>query len=43
MDTIRLDGVLQMRRFAADSGERIALYELANLDQPGTTVYRRYP
>ena len=43
IDTIGLRDVLQVRRFAADSGESIALYELANLDQPGATVYRRYP
>ena len=42
MDTAKLAGVLQLRRFAAASGERIALYELAELRQPGAIVYRRY-
>jgi hypothetical protein len=42
MDTAKLAGVLQLRRFAAASGETIALYELAELRQPGAIVYRRY-
>jgi hypothetical protein len=42
MGTATLDGVLQLRRFAAASGEEIALYELSDLRQPGAIVYRRY-
>ena len=42
MRTAKLNGVLQLRRFAAASGEQIALYELADLRQPGAVVYRRY-
>ena len=33
---------LQSRRFAADSGETIYLYELSNPRQPDRVVYRRY-
>jgi hypothetical protein len=39
---VELCGVLQLRRFAASSGERIALYELSDLRQPGAIVYRLY-
>lgn len=42
MDTIQPAAVLQLRRFAADSGEKIALYEISDLRQPGATVYRLY-
>ena len=35
-----LHGVLQMRRFAAESGEQIALYEVIEIEQGA--VYRRY-
>jgi hypothetical protein len=42
MDTAKLVGVLQFRRFATASGETIALYELADLRHPGAIVYRRY-
>jgi len=35
-------GVLQTRRFVAASGEKIALYELSLLEQPGVRVYRLY-
>jgi hypothetical protein len=37
---LRLEGVLQQRRFAADSGETIFLYELATAGQ--TDAYRLY-
>ena len=40
--TLDLDGVLQLRRFAAASGERISLYELSDLEQPDSVVYRLY-
>jgi hypothetical protein len=40
--TLQLSGVLQARRFAATSGEKITLYELSLLEQPGTRVYRLY-
>jgi hypothetical protein len=33
---------LQLRRFAADSGEQVALYEVSELRQPGAAVYRLY-
>jgi hypothetical protein len=39
----KFPGVLQVRHFVADSGERIALHELSDLRQPGAIVYRRYP
>jgi hypothetical protein len=39
---LRLDGVLQQRRFTADSGETIFLYELSNASEPDVVVYRRY-
>jgi hypothetical protein len=39
---LRLDGVLQLRRFAADSAEAIFLYELSTPRQPDVVVYRRY-
>jgi len=42
MQSARFSGVLQLRRFAADSGEKIALYELSDLRQPGAIVYRLY-
>jgi hypothetical protein len=42
LDTAKLAGVLQLRRFAADSGERIALYEISELRQPAAIVYRLY-
>jgi len=35
-------GVLQSRTFAADSGESIALYELATVEQGSANVYRLY-
>jgi len=38
----KLSGVLQLRRFVAESGEKIALYELSDLQQPGAIVYRLY-
>jgi hypothetical protein len=38
----RFPGVLQSRRFAADSGETIVLYELAAVEQGSVTVYRLY-
>jgi hypothetical protein len=34
--------VLQSRRFAASSGEELALYELSDLRQQGAIVYRLY-
>jgi hypothetical protein len=40
--SLPLPSVLQMRRFAAESGEKIALYELYDLQQPGAIVYRLY-
>jgi hypothetical protein len=33
---------LQLRRFAADSGEQIALYEVSELRQSGAALYRLY-
>jgi hypothetical protein len=42
MSPAKLAGVLQMRRFAAASGETINLYELFELRQPGAIVYRLY-
>jgi len=42
MDVILPAAVLQRRRFAADSGETLALYEISDLRQPGATVYRLY-
>jgi hypothetical protein len=41
-ESVPLSGVLQRRRFAAESGENIALYELSDLQQPGAIVYRLY-
>jgi hypothetical protein len=41
-EPLDLQGVLQVRRFVADSGERIALHELSHLRQPGAIVYRLY-
>jgi hypothetical protein len=38
-EPLKLPGVLQIRRFVADSGEHIALYEL---EQATTRVYRLY-
>jgi hypothetical protein len=35
-------GVLQIRRFTAESGETVFLYELSDLQQPGVIVYRLY-
>jgi len=40
MNSVKLSQVLQTRRFAAESGEKIALYELSDLHQPGALVYR---
>ena len=37
-----VQSVLQRRRFAADSGESIYLYEVSDLRQQGAIVYRRY-
>jgi hypothetical protein len=34
--------VLQSRRFAADSGESIVLYEVAAVEQISALVYRLY-
>jgi hypothetical protein len=42
VDTIKLAGVVQTRRFAAESGETIALHEISELRQPGALVYRLY-
>jgi hypothetical protein len=42
MNEGKLSGVLQLRRFVAGSGEKIALYELSDLQQPGAIVYRLY-
>lgn len=42
MQSANFSGVLQHRRFAAASGEIIALYELSDLRQPGAIVYRLY-
>lgn len=39
---LNLRAVLQMRRFAAASGEKISLYELSDIRQPGVRVYRLY-
>ena len=40
VEPIRLQNVLQVRRFAADSGETIALHELSDLQQSGALVYQ---
>ena len=40
--TLDVQSVLQRRRFAADSGESIYLYEVSDLRQQGAIVYRRY-
>lgn len=39
---IDVRAVLQRRRFAADSGESIYLYEVSDLGQQGAIVYRLY-
>jgi hypothetical protein len=39
---IDVQAALQRRRFAADSGESIHLYEVSDLRQPGAIVYRPY-
>ena len=41
-ESLPLPSVSQIRRFAAESGEKIALYELSDLQQPGAIVYRLY-
>lgn len=41
-ESLPLSGVLQERNFVAESGEKIALYELSDLQQPSATVYRLY-
>jgi len=41
-DAIKPSGVLQTRRFAATSGETIALHELSVIEQPSARVYRLY-
>ena len=41
-EPLDLQGVLQVRRFVADSGEKIALHELSELRQSGAIVYRLY-
>jgi hypothetical protein len=41
-EPLTLSGVLQRRLFAAESGEKLALYELSDLQQPGAIVYRLY-
>ena len=40
--TLDVQSVLQRRRFAADSGESIYLYEVSDLRQQGAIGYRRY-
>jgi hypothetical protein len=40
LEKLELRGVLQARHFVADTGERIALYELSELRQTGAIVYR---
>ena len=42
MKHAKFSGVLQSRRFAADSGESIVLYELATVEQTPARVYRLY-
>lgn len=42
MNGAALRGVLQMRSFAAASGETIALSEVSDVPQPGADVYRLY-
>ena len=42
LDTAQPAGVLQLRRFAAASGEKISLYELSDSQQSGAIVYRLY-
>jgi hypothetical protein len=39
---IPVHGALQVRRFAAASGEPITLYEVSDLRQPGANAYRLY-
>jgi len=39
---ISVHGTLQVRRFAAESGEKIALYEVSDHPQSGARVYRLY-
>ena len=41
-EPLDLQGVLQVRGFVADSGEKIALHELSELRQSGAIVYRLY-
>jgi len=41
-ERLQLRGVLQVRHFVADSGEKIALHELSDFRQTGATVYRLY-
>lgn len=41
-EPIDVRAVLQRRRFAADSGESIYLYEVSDLGQQGAIVYRLY-
>ena len=41
-EPLTLSGVLQRRLFAAESGEKIALYELSDLQQPSAIFYRLY-
>jgi hypothetical protein len=42
MEPAKFSGVLQSRRFVADSGESIVLYELASAEQTPARVYRLY-
>ena len=42
LDGVQPAAALQRRRFSADTGEKIALYEVSDLRQPGILVYRLY-
>jgi hypothetical protein len=42
MQSANFSEVLQLRRFTADSGEKIALYELSSPRQSGALVYQLY-
>ena len=42
MEPAKFSGVLQSRRFVADTGESIVLYELAAVEQTPARVYRLY-